>query len=358
MKKRIVILSAFLTPHRSGAEAMVEEVSTLLKDDYELTIVTSLSDARLPKGLKRRDMVGGVRVVRVGWGLGFDKYLFPVLGPLAARAQKPHIIHAVLESYAGLALVLCRFLAPGAKRMLTLQSTNTSMLLGPMHDAAHRVTAISSALVRRAELLGRHDAELIPNGIPLGLLAEARTFHPKVPGRVLSLCRLEPMKGIDTLLDAFAAALPEAPAATHLRIVGDGSLRAALEAQVGRLGIGERVHFTGPVPPKAAYDEFAQAEIFCGLSRSEAFGNVFVEAQAAGCAVLASDAGGIPDIITDQVNGLLVPADDIPAAATALKKLLGDRELRERLAASALQDKERYDWNVIAGKYAAVYEAL
>lgn len=358
MKKRIVLLSAFLSPHRSGAEAMVEEVSARLKDTYDITIVTCVSDARLPKGLPRRDMVGGVSVVRVGFGLGFDKYLFPILGPLAARKLKPGIVHAVLESYAGLALVFCRLFVPSAKRMLTLQSTNTSLLLGTMHAAAHKITAISSALIRRAEKLGRTDVELIPNGIPLQMIRDACAFHRKVPGRVLSLSRLEPMKGIETLIAAFAAALSDAPAGTHLRIVGDGSSRSALEHQVRVLGIQERVTFVGRVAPAAAYDEFAQAEVFGGLSRSEAFGNVFVEAQAAGCAVVATNVGGIPDIVTNDVNGLLVPPDDVIAAAAALKRVLADAVLRQTLSSSAKQDKDRYDWGVIAGKYAKVYETL
>ncbi|HRH93059.1 MAG TPA: glycosyltransferase family 4 protein [Candidatus Peribacteria bacterium] len=358
MKKRIVILSAFLSPHRSGAEAMVEEVSARLKDDEDITIVTCLSDARLPKGLPRKDMVGGVAVVRTGWGLGFDKYLFPILGPLAARKLKPQIVHAVLESYAGLALVFCRFLVPSARRMLTLQSTNTSLLLGVMHRAAHKVTAISSALIRRAETLGRNDVELIPNGVPLKTIRDACAFHKKIPGRVLSLSRLEPMKGVETLIAAFAAVLPDVPTNTHLRIVGDGSSRAGLEHQVRVLGIQDRVTFTGRVAPSAAYDEFAQAEVFGGLSRSEAFGNVFVEAQAAGCAVVATNVGGIPDIVTDQVNGLLVPPDDVIAAAAAFKRVLTDTVLRQTLSSSARQDKDRYDWSIIAKKYATVYDAL
>lgn len=358
MKKRIVILSAFLSPHRSGAEAMVEEVALCLRDTYDITIITSLSDSRLPKGLARHDVVQGITVLRVGIGLGFDKFLFPLLGPLAARSCKPHIVHAVLESYAGLALVLCRYLVPSAKRMLTLQSTNTSLLLGLMHRSAHKITAISSVLIRRAHTLGRHDVELIPNGIPLKAIQETCRFHEKIPGRILSLCRLESMKGVDTLISAFGILVQSVDSKVHLRIVGDGSLRPVLEQQVESLNLHERVEFVGKVSPSAAYDEFAQAEVFCGLSRSEAFGNVFLEAQAAGCAVVATKVGGISDIVADGLNGLLVPSDDVQAAAASLKRVLTDQSLREMLSSSAKQGKEEYDWSVIARKYAAVYESF
>jgi len=80
MKPRVVILSAFATPLRSGAEACVEEVSARLKDRYDITVVT----ARMRKDLPRRDVLpGGVAIRRVGFGLPLDKWLFPILAPFA-----------------------------------------------------------------------------------------------------------------------------------------------------------------------------------------------------------------------------------------------------------------------------------
>lgn len=358
MKKRIVILSAFLSPHRSGAEAMVEEVSQRLAATYDITIVTCLSDARLPRGLPKNDNVHGVAVVRVGLGLGFDKWLFPLLGAWYVRKRRPDLVHAVLESYAGLALVLCKFLAPATRRMLTLQSTNTSLLLRPMHAAAHVLTAISSALILRAEQYGRTDVVHIPNGIPVAAIAEACRQHARVPGLVLSLSRLEHMKGIDVLIDAFALALPQLPKHVRLRIVGDGSQRANLEQRALQAGLQDRVTFAGRVPPFGVFEEYAQAEVFCGLSRSEALGNVFLEAQAAGCAVLATTVGGIPDIVSTGQNGILVPPDNVQDAAAALVKLVNEPQLRARLAKAGQEHKEDYDWSVIALEYAAVYERL
>lgn len=358
MKKRIVILSAFLSPHRSGAEAMVEEVSQRLAGTFDITVVTCLSDALLPRGLPKRDTVNGVQVVRVGLGLGFDKWLFPLLGAWYVRGSRPDAVHAVLESYAGLALVFCKIFAPTVPRILTLQSTNTGLLLGPMHRAAQVITAISSALMRRAERFGRTDVVHIPNGIPVASINEACRQHHKVPGLVLSLCRLEPMKGVDVLLRAFAKALPRLPASARLRIVGDGSQRQMLERLAGELQLQERVTFVGRVPPFSVFEEYAQAEVFGGLSRSEAFGNVFLEAQAAGCAVLATNVGGIPDIVTDGVSGILVPPDDVDKAAAALEVLVNKPEVRERLSDAGKQHKEDYDWSVIALEYASQYEVL
>ncbi len=352
MSKKIVLLSAFLSPFRSGAEAMVEEVSVRLADEFDLTIITGRYSRSLPA---RDTLQKKVAVIRVGFGCPIDKYLFPFLAPFAAARCKPEIIHAVLESYAGLAMIFCRFIVPSAKRVLTLQSTNTSFLLEAMHRSADRITAISSALIERAGSFGRTDVMLIPNGIDLVAIREACRFHTKDSGLVLFVGRLESMKGVDILLRAFAQAVTGLSPDIHLRIVGDGSLKADLKKLAVELGIDHRVVFAGKVSPKAVLDEFAKAEISCGLSRSEALGNVFLEAQAAGCAVLATRTGGIPDIVKDGVSGVLVSVDDVSAAAGALKNLLQDVPLRARLARDGKKFAEAYDWQSISAEYGKVY---
>ncbi|MDD4319274.1 MAG: glycosyltransferase family 4 protein, partial [Candidatus Peribacteraceae bacterium] len=311
--------------------------------------------------LRAGTLANGVKVVRVGIGSSFDKWLFPFVAPFAVRRLRPQVVHAVLESFAGLAMVFCRFLCPSAKRILTCQSTNTSFLVGLMHRAADHVTVISSVLLERANGFGK-EAALIPNGIDGRAIAEACALFPKVPGRVLFVGRLEPMKGVDTLLAALASLTPgPSPAGRgeHLRIVGDGSLRKELAAQAARLGIADRVTFVGYVPVPAVYGEFAQAEIFVGLSRSEALGNVFLEAQAAGCAVIGTKVGGIPDIVEDGVTGMLVPPDDAEAARTAIERLLQSSDERSRLATAGKDHAKHYDWDAITERYAQIYiEAL
>lgn len=343
VKPRVALLSAFLSPHRSGAEACVEEVAMELAGRYQITIIT----ARLRRSLPRRDTLRGrVPVWRVGLGCRFDKWFFPFLAPLAVLRLRPQIVHAVLESYAGAALIGCRVFT-NAKTILTCQSTNTRFLVCFMHRMAHRVTAISSVLCQRAVRCGRHDTVLIPNGLRLADIPDAA----KVDGRILFAGRLEPMKGVDVLLQAFA----HLPAHAHLHIVGDGSLRRTLERQAAELGIAERVTFAGYIPTPQVYREFARSAVFCAPSRSEAFGNVLLEAQAAGCAVVATHVGGIPDIVEDGITGLLVPAEDVSALSTVLSTVLADATLRLSLGGAGQQHAQRYDWRLIAEKYAELY---
>lgn len=354
-KPRLVLLSTFVTPLRSGAEACTEEVARELQDSYHITILT----ARMRRSsLKKEVFFDSVHVHRIGFGITADKWLYPFLAPLYIARYQPQVVHAILESFAGMALLFVRLRLPSVPTILTCQNTytnykgkvETSFLLKPMHKYAHRITVLSKALYTRAVALGRPDAIIIPNGVRLANIPE----HTSIFGRILYVGRLEPIKGVDVLLKAFAQLPPHA----HLRIVGDGSLRHELELQASMLGVIERVEFVGALPHTAVYEEFAKASIFCGLSRSEAFGNVFVEAQAAKCAVVATNIDGIPDIITTGINGLLVEPDNVEQAAAALQKLLDDHEYRETLTAAGFANAQNYDWQHIATQYAAVYAQL
>lgn len=352
MKPRVVILSAFLSPLRSGAEACAEEVALALGDQFDITIVT----AKMRSDLPRKDLLQGkVPVLRIGIGHTIDKWLFPFLAPFTVRMLKPVIIHAVLESFAGMALRGCKVLLPLTKRILTTQSTNTSLFLRTIYRSANAVTGISSVLIARAHDFNRDDAVLIPNGIHYAAIRQACADIKKVPGRILFVGRLEKMKGVETLLSAFAQLRHPSSGIPTLHIVGDGSLRKELERQAQALGVTDRVMFLGRLDGEALLREYAEAEMFCGLSRSEALGNVFLEAQAAGCAVVASGVGGIPDIVHHEKTGLLVAPDDPAAAAQAMGRLLKNESLRAMLSRQGIENAKQYDWQGIAAQYARVY---
>lgn len=354
--KKVIILSAFATPFRSGAEACAEEISKYLKNDFDVTIITS----RMRRNLPAKDVLeGNIPVIRVGIGSKrIDPWLFPFLAALKVKKLKPDLVHAILESFAGYAMVLAKKWLPQAKYLLTLQSTNTDVLLKPMHESADAITAISQTLVDRAKTFGRNDVTLIPNGIALAKIRTSASMHPKISGRVVYVGRLEAMKGIDTLLRAFARLPEQLLNHATLQIVGSGSLFQNLQTLTKQLGIGNRVTFKGYMSGAPLYDAFAQAEVFAGLSRSEALGNVFLEAQAAGCAVLATNVGGIPDIVEHEKTGILIKPEDVQAATESLARLLTDGSLRNLLVAEGQHRAAGYDWAMISERYKEVYTAL
>jgi colanic acid/amylovoran biosynthesis glycosyltransferase len=149
----------------------------------------------------------------------------------------------------------------------------------------------------------------------------------KDPNMVLYVGRLVPYKGCDYLIRAMQRVQQSQPQA-HLVIIGDGTFRAQLEVLAGDLGI--RCQFLGEKPQKEIRTWYERARVFCGPSvtledgMSEAFGNVFSEAQAMGVPVVSFQHGGIPETMQDGITGLLAPERDVPMLADHLLRYLQD----------------------------------
>ena len=167
-----------------------------------------------------------------------------------------------------------------------------------------------------------------PSIEPAPPIARAALDTPAGARVVLALSRLHPKKGLDTLLDAMARLGPE----YHLWLAGEGELRAALEAQTARLGLGARVHFLGWRTDRAAL--LGAADVCTLPSRYEPFGTVILEAWAARVPLVAAASAGPAATVTDGDTGLLVPIDDAPALAAALGRAAEDAALRDRLIAA------------------------
>ena len=361
MKPRIVILSAFLTPFRSGAEACAEEMPLQLVDQFDFTIIT----ARLRRNLPHEDVLrfrsGGSRtsatktipVIRVGLGFWFDKWLYPFLAPREAKKYHPQIVHAILETFAGEALMRCRKILPNAKRILTLQTTNRTFRKKKIIQSADKVTAISKHLASIANNLGRENIVVISNGIPYEEIRRSCEKFSKEKGRVLYVGRLEHMKGVDTVIQAFLQFHEKHPS-YQLHVVGSGSLFESFHSKYSGL---QHIKICGALTGDSLLREYAEAEVFCGLSRSEGLGNVFLEAQAAGCVVITTNIGGIPEIVHDQKTGVLVSPDDVNAAARTLEALTQER-VKETMAKNGIKNAEGYDWKLIANRYAEIYKSF
>lgn len=144
-----------------------------------------------------------------------------------------------------------------------------------------------------------------------------------------TIAELHPIKRLNRAIDAVSGLIKEFPALRYV-IIHDGQMREALMQQVRDLGLEEHIFFTGTIADAARL--LPAFDVFLLPSKSEAFGYVLVEAGQAGVPVVATNVGGIPDIIKDGVSGLLVSPDDTPALRSALRKLLIDPDLRALFA--------------------------
>jgi len=175
---------------------------------------------------------------------------------------------------------------------------------------------------------------VVENAIPelpeLPTREQARS-ELEVEGSVLAFAgRLGPAKALEVAL----AALVELEEVT-LFLAGDGPERASLEFLAAELGLGERVRFLGAVGRREVLELFRAADVSVLSSAWENFPHTLVEALAVGTPVVATAVGGVPEIVRDGENGLLVPPGDPAALAAALRRFLGDAELQGRLRAAA-----------------------
>jgi glycosyltransferase involved in cell wall biosynthesis len=172
---------------------------------------------------------------------------------------------------------------------------------------------------------------VLPNPVDVAEIRRLATPGARRSGRfrLCSVGRLASAKGFDVLVDALA--LADLHVDWELLIVGGGPLRGDLERRVAARGLGDRIRFTGQLDNP--YPVLASADIAVQASRWEGFGIAVVEALALGVPMVATSCpGGVGDVLDGGRFGLLVPPDDPAALAGALRRLVGDGELRGRLA--------------------------
>jgi glycosyltransferase involved in cell wall biosynthesis len=143
----------------------------------------------------------------------------------------------------------------------------------------------------------------------------------------------------------------------HLVLIGAGPSRGELEDLARQLHVDRRVHFTGQLIEAENLHQFFDVSVLC--SRSEGFPNVVIEALAAGCPVVATPVGGVPEVIVDRQTGLLVPLDQPEALAASVQELRRDAALRTRLSeAGAACARARYHQTIVIAQLEALYQAL
>ena len=241
----------------------------------------------------------------------------------AARAERPAIVHL----HAG-----------GRARLWPLRAAPTAKVVAHVHAAraedgtrlkldqpvrgADAVIATSRAVASELDVA----ATVIHPGVPIP--PQRSQTVPDGPPILGTVGRLEPVKGLGILLEAFAALVAAHPE-LRIEMAGSGSCEPALRTCAADLGLADRVAFLGWRTDLAALHRRWRA--FAQPSLHEGFGLAALEAMAAGLPVVASATGGLPELIDDGLTGLLCPARDAAALADRLDRLLGDRALAEAL---------------------------
>lgn len=219
-----------------------------------------------------------------------------------------------------------------------------------------RIRASSARFVLTCtEANGRHLRDLLGSdvGTPVHVVrhgSDLQRFHPAghrpERGLIVSVGRLVPKKGYQTLLEAFGY-LPRDALDVRLSVYGGGPQRDALEAMAAQLGLGDRVRFHGARPQDEIAAAYARAALFVLAplvtedGDRDGIPNVLVEAMASGVPVVSTRISGIPELIETGSDGILVEPNDPIALATAITRVLDDAALARRLASAGRRKVER-----------------
>ena len=225
---------------------------------------------------------------------------------------------------------------------------------------ANAITACSRQTLEEAvSFFGKPLGErgkVIYNGIAQGEGVGTKPFEHVRP-YVLAIGRHVSQKGFDVLLQAMKA-LAARGQSHDLVLAGHGTEHEALKSLAGELGLEQSVFFPGRVDHAMAMRLFAGCSVFVLPSRHEPFGIVNLEAMVVGKPIVATRVGGVPEIVVDERNGLLVPPENPEALADALGKLLRDEALRARLGENGRAMAQGFTWPRIADEYMKIYEAI
>lgn len=298
-------------------------------------------------------------------------YLLAGMGAVWRLARRNHydLLHVHWPMPQGLLGLVARWASPGRRKPRLVATfygadlvlTRRFPLMCPFLRWFTRryddVAAISSYTRRTLTAL----TGVVPRTIPYGIaLPPADATWPTQPGTILVVGRLIARKGHPYLLRALAL-LQDHPQA-RLLIVGEGPERPALEAEVAALGLAPRVQFTGRICDEALETYYQSCDVFVlpaivdNSGDTEMLGMVLLEAMRYRKPVVASRVGGIPDIVQDGENGLLVEQKDPQALADAIRRLLDDRSLAARLGQAGYDyARNHFSWQAVLTETLAMY---
>lgn len=285
----------------------------------------------------------------------------------AVRRFEPHVIHAHWWVpggwFASRARVPYLITCHGSDVRLLERGELIRRVALPAFRRAARVTAVSRFLagdIRR--MLPALNIDVLVTPMPVdvtGFLEGARVTKLEPP-RILYAGNLVPTKGVDVLLRAVAD-LGRRGIACQLKILGEGPAKAELVLLAHKLGLASRVIWASFVPQGQMAAEYGASAVtvLSSRGRAEGLGLTLVEALLAGCAVVGTAAGGIPEVVLHEKTGLIARDGDAEDLATQIQRLLTDLPLRERLTRAGKEHVLRtHSSEAAVGRFLEIYDAV
>ena len=342
-----------------GAEIMCENLTYSLKNSGQDVFVVSLYDERTP--IARRMEEAGIRIVYLDKKIGLDLSMVPKLTEII-RQERPDVVHTHLDviKYA----VFAAKLTGVGKCVHTVHSLADREAEGRLQKLINgfyfrKAWSVPVALTPEVQAsvadfygLSTKRVPVIFNGIDLSRCVPKTDYEAEKTVRILHVGRFDIPKNHAGLLEAFRLLLEKRPKC-RLYLVGDGDLRSDMEALAQEKGIADAVEFCGM--QSNVYPYLHDADIFTLPSIYEGNPMTIIEAMGSGLPIVASRVGGIPDMISDGVSGILVDPEP-QSICEGLARLVDDSSLRQRLGQMANVQSQAFSAEHMARDYIACYE--
>ena len=357
------------SPVLGGLENWTQHIAEGLCEEAEFFVITGKV-----KGQARQEDRNGVKIFRTSLfplaNLSHSSFLY-ILTALPfiffrslaiIKKEKINLLHCqgFLSSFLGFLLTR----TTGVPYICTVQrlESNTWLKRQVYKKSAWCIGA-SNAVKDYFEKIGVKNISVIPNGIDLDKFQNLdrqksrEQLGLKDEFAVITVARLEKVKGVEFLLRAVEIFLPRRQAGNfQILIIGDGSERKNIENLVERLKLKDRVRLLGQLANEKVPAYLVAADCFVLPSLKEGFGIAILEAMAAGLPVVASRVGGILDIVQEGYNGLLAEPGNSEALAKAIEIIYSDRSLAQNLAQNAKTALNRYSWPSICSQAMEIYQ--
>ena len=342
-----------------GAETMCENLTYGLTELGHQVVVVSLYNERTP--ISERMEARGIRILYLDKKLGLDISMISKLRKIM-KAEKPDVVHTHLDviKYAVAAARLS-----GVKTCIhTVHNVADKEAEGRIQKIINtiyfklgwsRPVALSPQVKQTiVDFYGlpERNVPVIFNGVDLTRCLVKESYELEAAPQLLHVGRFNEQKNHSGLLEAFRLFLEKYPGST-LRLVGDGELLQQTVKQAGELGICNQVQFCGSTGN--VYPYLHAADIFLLPSKYEGMPMTIIEAMGTGLPIVASNVGGVPDMIEDGKSGLLVACDPAEICSACLR-LAENAELRERTGRLARQQSHRFSGDYMTQRYLEEYK--
>lgn len=389
MKKILIFSLSYYPKFIGGAEVAIKEITDRINPlEYQFDMVTICFDSSLPKVEK----IGNVNVHRVGFTLNnvdisdtfkfplsLNKYFFVILGFLKALSLQSKNnydgIWSMIASYNSFAAVLFKIFNPKVPYLLTLQEGDPISyikskvkfiypMFAQIFKRADHIQVISNYLADYAKEMGyKGEISLVPNGVDFAYFSNKKQetitkiqneFHKKENDFwLITASRLVNKNAIDDVINA----LTFLPQNVKFLILGTGPDSQKLETLVDELEVADRVYFVGHIEHEVMPAYLHASDCFIRPSRSEGFGNSFIEAMACDIPVIGTSEGGIVDFLFNQRTGLVCGTNDSNDIAHKVMIYINNIDLKEEVIDNAREMvKEKYDWNIVTDSMRKVFK--